>query len=127
MIKEIDFLGKRRLAAIFSGVLLLTAIVSFAAQGLKLGIDFTGGTLVEIGYQKSVDLKTMRAALEDAGFDDATIQHFGSTQEVLIRLQPKDGLSNAQLSTEVATAASEAPEEIPPKSPSSLAALRAYS
>ena len=111
MIKEIDFLGKRRLAAIFSGVLLLTAVVSFAAQGLKLGIDFTGGTLVEIGYQKSVDLKTMRAALEDAGFDDATIQHFGSTQEVLIRLQPKDGLSNAQLSTEVASAASGAMAE----------------
>lgn len=111
MIKQIDFLGKRRLAAIFSGLLLITAIVSLAAQGLKLGIDFTGGTLVEIGYEQSVDLKVMRAALENAGFEDATVQHFGSTKEVLIRLKPKDGFSNAQLSTEVATAASGAMTE----------------
>ncbi|GFO72406.1 preprotein translocase subunit SecF [Bathymodiolus japonicus methanotrophic gill symbiont] len=111
MIKQIDFLGKRRLAAFFSGFLLLAAIVSLAAQGLQLGIDFTGGTLVEIGYSKSVDLKSMRAALDKAGFDDATVQHFGSTQEVLIRLKPRDGLSNAQLSTGVATAASEAMAE----------------
>lgn len=111
MIKQIDFLGKRRSAAIFSGFLLLAAIISLAAQGLQLGIDFTGGTLVEIGYSKSVDLKTMRAALDKAGFDDATVQHFGSTQEVLIRLKPRDGLSNAQLSTGVATAASEAMAE----------------
>lgn len=108
MLKQIDFLGKRKLAAIFSGILLFVAIASLAAQGLKLGIDFTGGTLVEIGYQQSVDLKVMRSALEAAGFDDASVQHFGSTQEVLIRLQPRDGLSNAQLSTEVATAASNA-------------------
>jgi preprotein translocase subunit SecF len=111
MIKQIDFLGKRRLAAIFSGLLLITAIVSLAAQGLKLGIDFTGGTLVEIGYEQSVDLKVMRSALENAGFEDATVQHFGSTKEVLIRLKPKDGFSNAQLSTEVATAASGAMTE----------------
>jgi preprotein translocase subunit SecF len=111
MIKQIDFLGKRRLAAIFSGLLLIAAIVSLAAQGLKLGIDFTGGTLVEIGYEQSVDLKVMRAALENAGFEDATVQHFGSTKEVLIRLKPKDGFSNAQLSTEVATAASGAMTE----------------
>lgn len=108
MLKQIDFLGKRKLAAIFSGILLFVAIASLAVQGLKLGIDFTGGTLVEIGYQQSVDLKVMRSALETAGFDDASVQHFGSTQEVLIRLQPRDGLSNAQLSTEVATAASNA-------------------
>lgn len=108
MLKQIDFLGKRKLAAIFSGILLFIAIASLAAQGLKLGIDFTGGTLVEIGYQQSVDLNVMRSALEVAGFDDASVQHFGSTQEVLIRLQPRDGLSNAQLSTEVATAASNA-------------------
>ncbi|SMG65679.1 preprotein translocase subunit SecF [methanotrophic bacterial endosymbiont of Bathymodiolus sp.] len=111
MIKQIDFLGKRRLAAIFSGLLLIAAIVSLATQGLKLGIDFTGGTLVEIGYEQSVNLKVMRAALENAGFEDATVQHFGSTKEVLIRLKPKDGFSNAQLSTEVATAASGAMTE----------------
>lgn len=111
MIKEIDFLGKRRFAAIFSGLLLIASIVSLASQGLKLGIDFTGGTLVELGYKHSVDLKNMRVGLEKAGFDDATVQHFGSTQEILIRLKPREGLSSAQLSTEVAAAASEAMAE----------------
>ena len=111
MDKQIDFLGKRRLAAIFSGLLLLAAIVSLATQGLKMGIDFTGGTLVEVGYQKSVDLKVMRSALESGGFDDATVQHFGSTQEVLIRLKPREGKSNAELSTDVANIANKAMAE----------------
>jgi len=111
MIKQIDFLGKRRFAAFFSGLLLIASIVSLGAQGLKLGIDFTGGTLVEIGYKHSVDLKVMRAALEKAGFDDATVQHFGSTQEMLIRLKPREGLSSAQLSNEVAAAANAAMAE----------------
>jgi len=103
--KHIDFLGKRRFAAIFSGLLIVAAIVSLATQGLKLGIDFTGGTLVELGYTKAVDLKGMRSALEGAGLDNATVQHFGSAQEVLIRLKPQAGKSNAQLSSEVAVAA----------------------
>ncbi|NOR81506.1 MAG: protein translocase subunit SecF [Methyloprofundus sp.] len=105
MSKHIDFLGKRRFAAIFSGLLIVAAIVSLATQGLKLGIDFTGGTLVELGYTKAVDLKGMRSALEGAGLGDATVQHFGSAQEVLIRLKPQAGKSNAQLSSEVAVAA----------------------
>ena len=105
MTKHIDFLGKRNLAAIFSGLLLVVAIASLATQGLKLGIDFTGGTLVEVGYKKAVDLKLMRSALDSAGFDDATVQHFGTAQEVLIRLKPRAGKSNAELSTEVAVAA----------------------
>ena len=111
MIKHIDFLGKRNLAAIFSGLLLVVGIVSLATQGLKLGIDFTGGTLVEVGYKKAVDLKLMRSELESAGFDDATVQHFGTAQEVLIRLKPRAGKSNAELSTEVAAAANAAMAE----------------
>ena len=111
MSKQIDFLGKRRFAAIFSGLLLIAAVVSLATQGLKLGIDFTGGTLVELGYKKAADLKLMRSALENSGFDDATVQHFGSAQEVLIRLKPRAGKSNAELSTEVASAANGAMSE----------------
>ncbi len=80
------------------------AIGSLAVQGLKFGIDFTGGTLVEIGYKKAVDLTVMRAGLEAAGIEDAIVQHFGSSQEVLIRLRPKDGVSNAEISTSVLNA-----------------------
>ncbi len=105
MTEQIDFLGKRRFAAIFSGLLIIMAVGSLAIQGLKLGIDFTGGTLVEMGYKQPVDLKVMRSALESSDFGDATVQHFGSAQEVLIRLKPKAGKSNAELSTEVAAIA----------------------
>jgi preprotein translocase subunit SecF len=108
MTTKIDFLGKRHLAAIFSGLLLIASIVSLAAQGLKLGIDFTGGTLVEIGYKQAVDLTQMRSALDEAGFGDSTVQHFGTSQEILIRLKPKEGMSDAEMSTEVTRAADKA-------------------
>ncbi len=105
MTTQIDFLGKRHFAAIFSGLLLVLAIGSLVVQGLKLGIDFTGGTLVEVGYKKAVDLSLMRASLEKHGFDDAMVQHFGSAKEVLIRLKPREGVSNAELSSQVLEAA----------------------
>ncbi len=108
MTTQIDFLGKRHLATIFSGLLLIASIVSLAAQGLKLGIDFTGGTLVEIGYQQAVDLSKMRATLNEAGFEDSVVQHFGTSQEILIRLKPKEGVSDAELSTAVTRAADKA-------------------
>ncbi len=103
MKQNFDFLGKRKIALLLSG-LLLVSIVSLAVKGLVLGIDFTGGTLVEIGYQQPVDLAELRRALEEKGFGDATVQHFGTARDVLIRLKPKSGISNAQLSSEVLAA-----------------------
>lgn len=99
--KDIDFLGKRKLAMIFSSILLLIAIGSLIVNGLKLGIDFTGGTLVEVGYNKAADLTVLRKTLDERGFDDATVQNFGTAKDVLIRLKPKEGVSNAELSTQV--------------------------
>jgi preprotein translocase subunit SecF len=98
---NIDFLGKRKFALIFSTLLLIIAISSLAVRGLKLGIDFTGGTLVEIGYQEAADLNLLRKTLEDNGFDEATVQNFGTTRDVLIRLKPQEGKSNSKLSAEV--------------------------
>ncbi|MCK4493678.1 MAG: protein translocase subunit SecF [Methylococcales bacterium] len=99
--QDINFLNKRKIAMIFSALLLIVSIASLALQGLKLGIDFTGGTLVELGYQKSADLTHIRKTLEANGFDDATVQNFGTTKDVLIRLKPKGGMSNAKLSAQV--------------------------
>ncbi|MCK5924565.1 MAG: protein translocase subunit SecF [Methylococcales bacterium] len=99
--QDINFLNKRKIAMIFSAILLIASIASLAIQNLKLGIDFTGGTLVELGYQKSADLTHIREALENNGFDDATVQNFGTTKDVLIRLKPKEGMSNAKLSAQV--------------------------
>lgn len=101
MKKEINFLGKRKYALIFSVVLILTSIVSLAINGLKLGIDFTGGTLVELGYQQPADLSRIRTTLEEAGFGDATVQHFGTTKDILIRIKPDNNLNSSELSNRV--------------------------
>lgn len=100
----IDFLGKRQWAYAFSGLLLLISIGSLAAQGLKMGIDFTGGTLVEVAYRDAADLTVIRAALADDGFGDAMVQHFGSARDVLIRLRPDEHVSSAELSARVVAA-----------------------
>jgi preprotein translocase subunit SecF len=101
---EIDFLGKRKIALIISSLLIITSIVSLAVNGLKLGIDFTGGTLVEVGYKQAVDVTVLRKSLKEAGFEDATVQNFGTAKDVLIRLKPQEGVSNAELSTKVLSA-----------------------
>ncbi len=109
--QAIDFLGKRKLAMFFSGFLLVVSIVSLAVNGLKLGIDFTGGTLVEVGYSQPADLQKIRKALADAGFGDASVQHFGTSKDVLIRLKPNADVSNAQISNQVLKAINQASEQ----------------
>jgi preprotein translocase subunit SecF len=104
MKNEIDFLGKRKIALIFSSLLIIVSIVSLAINGLKLGIDFTGGTLVEVGYKQPADIGVLRKELNEAGFEEATVQNFGTTRDVLIRLKPQEGVSNAELSGQVLAA-----------------------
>lgn len=98
---NIDFMAQRKLALIFSGVLLLVSLVSFGVRGLNFGIDFTGGTLIEVGFPESADLVAVRADLAEAGFNDAIVQFFGTTQDVLVRLAPRDDLSKAELSSTI--------------------------
>lgn len=95
---NIKFMAGRKLAMMFSIVLILTSIFSIFSQGLSLGIDFTGGTLVEVGYQDAAELQKVRKALADKGFADATAQHFGSPRDVLVRLAPREDVSSADLS-----------------------------
>ncbi len=98
---KFDFMGKRRLALIISAVLLVVAIGSLFTRVLNFGIDFTGGTLIEVGYAEPPDLAAVRNTLESAGFADAVVQHFGTARDVLIRLAPRDDVSKAELSDEV--------------------------
>lgn len=98
---HIDFLGKRKLALSFSAAFILVSIISLLAQGLRLGLDFTGGTLVEVGYQDSVDLAKIRGVLGEADFSDATVQHFGTSKDILIRLAPNKKDNSAGQSTQV--------------------------
>ncbi len=106
--RQIDFMGKRRLALILSSVLIITSLVSLATRGLNFGIDFTGGTLIEVAYPDSVDLGGMRDVLDDAGFGDAQVQHFGSSRDVLINIAPRGDQASAKLSDDVIAALGQA-------------------
>jgi preprotein translocase subunit SecF len=84
--KVINFMGQRKLAYAFSLLLLAISIGSLATRQLNWGLDFTGGTLVEVHYSASADLNGIRAVLESTGFAGATVVSFGSDQDVMIRL-----------------------------------------
>jgi preprotein translocase subunit SecF len=99
-IPTIDFVGKRTYAIIVSLALIAVSIFSLSTQGLKFGIDFTGGTLIEVGYEQDVNLSKVRNTLSEAKFKSANVQYFGSTKEILIRLEPQ-AVSSAKLSSKI--------------------------
>ncbi|MDD5460787.1 MAG: protein translocase subunit SecF [Methylococcales bacterium] len=98
---NINFMGNRKIALIFSSILTVLSIISIAVHGFQMGIDFTGGTLIEVGYQKAADLTALRNTLDAEGFSDATVQNFGTAKDVLIRLKPHEEVSSADLSNKV--------------------------
>ena len=98
----IDFMSRRRLAAVASLLLLAVAVGAVLIRGLNLGIDFTGGTVVEVGFPEAVEVSVVREALDDGGFDDAVVQHFGTARDIMIRLASREGDDDAEaLSNEV--------------------------
>ncbi|MDH3377460.1 MAG: protein translocase subunit SecF, partial [Gammaproteobacteria bacterium] len=99
----IDFLGRRRSAALISGLVIVISIASMAVRGLNFGIDFTGGTLVEVAYSEPVAIADVRAALNSAQIESALVQHFGTASDVMIRL-PAGTDDTAQLSSTVVAA-----------------------
>jgi len=107
---EFDFMGLRKPAMLMSATLLLVSIVSLAVLKLNVGIDFTGGSVIEVGYRQSVELQPIRNALASSGFSDAIVQHFGSAKEVLIRLVPKVDQDKAELSSQIIAVLNEASE-----------------
>jgi preprotein translocase subunit SecF len=88
---HIDFLspGRRKVAVALSLVFVIVSFFSFATRGLDFGIDFTGGILLEVGYEQAADLEGIRGTLGDAGFTDAQVQLFGRDTDVLVRLPPQ--------------------------------------
>ena len=99
--KNINFMAFRKAAMIISAALILISLGSLITQKLNFGIDFTGGSVIEIGYEAAVELQPIRNVLESKGFDDAIVQHFGSAKEVLIRLVPRADQDKAELSSEI--------------------------
>ena len=94
-IKIYNFMGIRRYAVVFSALLLVISSWSLISQGLVLGLDFSGGTQIEVGYDQPADVGELRERLETAGFSNPVVIHFGAETDVLIRLQgePKQELA----------------------------------
>jgi preprotein translocase subunit SecF len=99
--RQLDFMRLRTPAMVLSLALMLGSVVSLATLKLNVGIDFTGGSIIEVGYPQAVELEPIRGALESGGFGDAIVQHFGSASEVLIRLVPDEEKDKAEISSAV--------------------------
>jgi len=97
-IKFFNFMGKRKLAMTFSIILLLISIASIFSRGLNLGIDFTGGYLIEANYKGDANLSVIRAALNEAKFKDAQVQNFGTSKDILVRIAPREDINKANIS-----------------------------
>ena len=96
------FMSMRKHALIFSVAAMLISLAALFINGLNLGIDFTGGTLVEVGYKQTANIDKVRKDLAAGGFENATVQHFGSDKDVLIRLVPDESAeSGAKLSDRI--------------------------
>lgn len=88
---NIDFMSGRRIALMFSTVIIVFSLGSLLTRGLNFGLEFTGGDLLEIAYAGEADLAEIRAALAEEGFENPIVQIFGTVSEVLIRLPPQEG------------------------------------
>ena len=96
---KFNFMRMRVITTIMSVLLLIASIASLSYQGLNLGIDFTGGTLVEVGYPEAVDLDKIRESFIDSEFSNTSVQYFGTANVILIRIPPQRGLNSADISS----------------------------
>ncbi len=107
---NIDFMSRSRPALIFSSILIIASITTLAVKGLNFGLDFTGGTLIEVGYPSAPEISDVRGNLEKAGFD-SIVQTFGAATDIVVRIPPSDVTeSSAELSTRVLAALGEGVE-----------------
>lgn len=99
--RDIPFMSWRRQGAVISIITFILSVFFITTKGLNLGVDFTGGTVLEVGYNQTADLGKIRSVLADLEMSDSSVQNFGTSREVLIRLPIKPEISSAQLSETV--------------------------
>ena len=102
--KDIPFMSYGRITTAISLITFILAVMFLATKGLNYGVDFTGGTVMEVNYPQAANLDSIRKAVDSIGLKDATVQNFGTSHDVLIRLPLKKDLSIAQLSETVTKA-----------------------
>lgn len=102
--KDIPFMKYRSISAVISTSIFVLSIAFLVLKGLNLGVDFTGGTIMEVSYPEAANIEEIRKTLNSINLTDTQVQNFGTTKDVLIRLPIKENLSIAQLSEKVASA-----------------------
>jgi len=108
---KIDFIKYRWLALAFSSLLIISSIGLMAVKGLNFGLDFTGGTLIEVGFENDADLNDIKDRLNKTGFEKFMVQNFGTAKDVIIRLGPSKEDKAAQVGDKVLHALREGTEE----------------
>jgi preprotein translocase subunit SecF len=98
---SIDFMGLRRYTAFLSLILFVASLISFGLRGLNLGLDFTGGTQIQVRYAQTADLTQMRHQLNEAGFEEAVVQSYGTSKEALISIAPRENINQQQRQIQV--------------------------
>ncbi|NRA62315.1 MAG: protein translocase subunit SecF [Psychrobium sp.] len=97
----VKFMEWRRVAIAFSALMIIASIAFIGVNKLNLGLDFTGGTVIEVGYSDEANLKEIRTLLKTNGFEDAIVQSFGSTRDVLVRLTPRNDVKAETIGSQV--------------------------
>ncbi|HVS26158.1 MAG TPA: protein translocase subunit SecF [Burkholderiales bacterium] len=109
---DIPFMRHALVFNVISLITFILAVMFLATKGLNFGVDFTGGTVMEVNYTQTADIHKIREALTKLGFLDASVQNFGTSRDVLIRLPVKAGITNAKLSEQVLDALREADKTV---------------
>ncbi|PCH97929.1 MAG: protein translocase subunit SecF [Gammaproteobacteria bacterium] len=99
--ETVKFMSYRKIAMVFSALLMIAAITSLVTNKLNFGLDFTGGTLIEVGFEQSADLQNLRQLMQDNGHGDAKVQFYGSSRDVVIRLGLRDDVKAEMLGNEI--------------------------
>ena len=99
--KTIKFLSMRKITTIMSIILIMASTLSLMSKGLNLGIDFTGGIQIEITFEAAPDIENVRSNLASGGYDDAIVQNSGSSQDLMVRIPPRDGVTNKKVGEDV--------------------------
>ena len=99
--ETVTFMKYRKIAMVFSALLMIAAITSLTVNKLNFGLDFTGGTLIEVGFEQAADLQKLRKLMKDNGHDDAKVQFYGSSRDVVIRLGLREDVKAEMLGNEI--------------------------